>query len=200
METHLSATLGLAFSLAALGCGSGNGSGQGDLSASETQYVLQMREEEKLARDVYLGLDAKSATFGMIASAEQNHMDAVGTLVDKYGLEDPIGGKAQGEFASASMATLYADLVAKGDLSLVDALRVGAEIEDLDITDLDDALAASGQQDLDNVFSNLQRGSRNHLRAFAGELASQGASYEPQYLTMEEYNAIVESPVETGGP
>ena len=198
MKKLLAATLVGTLALGALGCGSMNEGGRGSLSADETQYVLQMREEEKLARDVYLALDAQSPTFGMIAEAEQRHMDAVGTLVSRYDLDDPILDKTSGEFASPSMAALYGELVAKGELSVVDALRVGAEIEELDIQDLDNSLAVSDQTDLDNVFSNLQRGSRNHLRAFASELASHGASYEPRHLTVDAYNAIVESPVERG--
>jgi hypothetical protein len=45
------------------------------------------------ARDVYLALaelwDVR--VFANIARSEQTHMDAVATLIDRYGLEDPVG-------------------------------------------------------------------------------------------------------------
>ena len=51
-----------------------------------------MREEEKLARDVYLNLfDAWGLTvFENISRSEQQHMDAIEKLIDNYGLEDPV--------------------------------------------------------------------------------------------------------------
>jgi hypothetical protein len=48
------------------------------------------------------------------------------------------------------------------------------------------------------VYDNLLRGSRNHLRAFMKVLVQQGGSYVPQYISQAEFDAIVNSPVETG--
>ena len=51
-----------------------------------------IREEEKLARDVYITLGEQWGLpiFASIAESEQRHMDAFGRLIDKYGLEDPV--------------------------------------------------------------------------------------------------------------
>lgn len=53
---------------------------------------MQMREEEKLARDVYLELYETwdLPVFYNIAQSEQTHMGAVKTLIEKYNLKDPI--------------------------------------------------------------------------------------------------------------
>jgi hypothetical protein len=72
----------------------------------------------------------------------------------------------------------------------MEALQVGVCIEELDTGDLDDAIAATRRSDLLQVYGNLQRASRNHLRAFAGQLESRGVAYE---------DAILDSPMERGG-
>ena len=41
------------------------------------------------------------------------------------------------------------------------------------------------------VYSNLKRGSENHLRAFANNLERQGIEYSPEYLSQQEYDGII---------
>lgn len=181
------------------GNGNGNGSGiavidlpAGDLSAEETAALLFMREEEKLARDVYNTLYAVwgQPTFQNIAASEQAHMDEVKLLLDRYGLADPALEPAS--FTDPSLAALYDQLVAQGSLSLADALKVGAAIEEIDILDLQARLAQTDNADIQQVFNNLMNGSYNHLNAFASALLAQsGEAYQPQYLSAEAYAAIV---------
>jgi len=54
-----------------------------ELSSDEVEAISWMREEEKLARDVYLALYQKwnLRIFWNIAASEQRHMDAIGTLM-----------------------------------------------------------------------------------------------------------------------
>ena len=152
-----------------------------------------MREEEKLARDVYLAMSSlwKTPIFANIAQSEQTHMDSIATLLARYGLPDPVAGMAAGQFATEHFQTLYAELVARGSQSLIDALAVGATIEEIDIIDLWDCLAATTHTDVSRVYGNLEAGSENHLRAFVGQLASRGVTYQPQYLTPEQYQKII---------
>jgi hypothetical protein len=103
-----------------------------------------------------------------------------------------------GEFKNARLASLYTDLVARGKTSLVEALKVGATIEDLDLADVDKALDASDNRDIDAVMQNLAKGSRNHLRAFSSRLTALGATYTAQYLPAEEIAKIVAAPRERG--
>lgn len=171
-----------------------------DVSSSEAAQLAFFREEEKLARDVYRALFAAwgDRAFANIAGAEQRHMDEVKLLLDRYGLADPAATTAPGDFKDARLAALYVELVAKGKASLVEALKVGATIEDLDLADVDKALAASDNRDVDAVMQNLAKGSRNHLRAFSRRLAALGASYTAQYLTADEVAKIVAAPQERG--
>jgi hypothetical protein len=170
------------------------------LSSAETESLLFMREEEKLARDVYRALFAANGdrSFAKIATAEQRHMDEVKLLLDRYGFADPAAATAPGEFVNTRLASLYTDLVARGRATLVDALKVGATIEDLDLSDVGKALAASDNRDVDTVMQNLGKGSRNHLRAFSARLTALGATYEAQVLPADEIAKIVAAPHERG--
>ncbi|MFN8026792.1 MAG: DUF2202 domain-containing protein [Acidimicrobiia bacterium] len=178
---------------------SGSSTSSSVLGAGDRAAVVQMREEEKLARDVYTALGDKwgVAIFDNIAASEQTHMDQVATLLDRYGIADPAATTAPGEFADAKLQALYDQLVAQGSRSLVDALSVGATIEDLDIADL--RSFATTTADVQAVWDNLERGSRNHLRAFTSQLETRGGSYTPQYISASDYQAIVTTGTERGG-
>ena len=170
------------------------------LSDAELAALSFMREEEKLARDVYLYLHDLwgSQIFFNIANSEQTHTDAVLHLIEKYGLTDPSLGKLEGEFVDPILLGLYDMLIAQGTPSLMDALLVGATIEDLDIYDLHRQMTVVDNQDITAVFEMLLKGSRNHMRAFSSQLDAMNVVYTPVYITQEEYDAIISSPKETG--
>lgn len=160
----------------------------------EQTSLLFMREEEKVARDVYLQLHELWGlqVFQNISASEQRHMDAILTLLDRYDLEDPSDGKDIGEFANANLQQLFDDLSEKGAASLVEALRVGALIEEVDIQDLQNAINDSvNNEDITYVYEQLKKGSVNHLNAFVTNLSRLGITYEPQYLPAEEYASYI---------
>ena len=170
------------------------------LSSSETSGILLMREEEKLARDVYLTLYDKWGlrTFSNIAGAESTHMDAMGLLIERYNLEDPIKSDTIGVFTNPEMQKLYTTLVAQGSKSLADALKVGATIEDLDIYDLERLIADSDNDDVKIAYQNLLKGSRNHMRSFGMQLERNGVDYSAQYITDADMSKILNSNTERG--
>ena len=170
------------------------------LHDEELAALVLMREEEKLARDVYLRMYEiwNQRIFNNIADAEQTHMDAVLRLLEKYGLNDPASDVPLGVFINPDLQGLYDMLIARGAASVIDALIVGATIEDLDIYDLQRQLAVVDNQDIILVFENLEKGSRNHMRAFSSRLADLGIVYAPVYISQEEYEAIINSDMETG--
>jgi len=173
-----------------------------NLSQEEIKGLLHMREEEKLARDVYLTLynKWKLPIFLNIARSEQRHMDAIKYLLEKYGLKDPIAKNEDkiGYFSNPEFQKLYKDLVNQGSKSLIDALKVGALIEELDIKDLKDHISKTDNKDIAFVFQNLMKGSRNHLRAFVRVLYSFGGNYSPKYISQQEFETIINSPMERG--
>ena len=164
------------------------------LSPDEQNSLLFMREEEKLAEDVYRFFYDLwgSQIFSNIASSEATHTEAVRTLIVQYGLEDPAVGAVPGEFANPDLQQLYDDLVELGSQSLADALKVGAAIEEIDILDLEDYLVQTENPDILRVYQNLLKGSKNHLRAFVGNIERKAAeNYAPQYMSQEAFDAIV---------
>ena len=179
--------------------GNGAFSGQQALTAAEAENLAYLREEEKLARDVYLYLfDAWGQwIFENIAASEQQHMDAVKNLLLKYRLDDP-ALDAEGYFTNDELQELYNYLIAIGGKSKLAALQVGVAIEEMDIYDLQEILSETGKPDIIQVCENLMKGSRNHLRAFVGEIELQGGTYELEYLTQEQVDEIVNSPREKG--
>lgn len=170
------------------------------LSNDELTSLSFMREEEKLARDVYITLYSKWSVniFNNISSSEQTHMDAVLLLLKKYNLTDPVGSNAVGVFNNATLQNLYNQLVAQGNNSVLDAYKVGATIEDLDIFDLKNTLLNNDNQDIKLVYDMLTKGSRNHMRSFYKNILNTGGSYTPQYITQAEFDAIINSSMETG--
>jgi hypothetical protein len=172
------------------------------VDSAEMAGLVTMREEEKLARDVYDALFARwqVPVFSSIRTSEQRHSDAVLALLKRYQIADPVGPNAPGVFTDPTLQQLYTSLVAQGSASVNAALQVGALIEDLDIADLQRHTAESDNTDIRRVYASLERGSRNHLRAFAGQLSAIGVSYTPQYISQEEYLSIIATSVERGRP
>lgn len=164
------------------------------LTTEEKNDLIFMREEEKLARDVYLTLHDIWGTpvFANIAVSEQQHMDAILNLLNTYKLPDPTAGKLVGEFVNAELQALYDELIARGKQSALDALLVGGIIEETDIEDLTAAMDTARIRNLDNVYANLLNGSYNHLRAFAGQISAlTGQPYAAQVVPQATVDAIL---------
>jgi len=172
-----------------------------ELNDEEMAGIQFMSEEEKLARDVYRVMyDAWGMRiFNNITQSEQTHMDALLILIEKYNLEDPVVNDSTGAFTNSDLQELYDGLMAQGSQSLIEGLKVGAAIEEIDILDLQREIEANtGNEDIVFVYENLMKGSRNHLRGFVRNLSRQGVTYAPQFLSEEAYLTIINSDWETG--
>lgn len=164
------------------------------LTEEEKNDLLFMREEEKLARDVYLTLFEKWGTpvFANIATSEQQHMDAMLILLNTYKLPDPAAATVVGEFVNTELQELYDALIQQGNQSVLEALKVGGIIEETDIEDINAAIETSRLAKIDSVYENLLEGSYNHLRAFAKEITSlTGEPYVAQVVSQDIVDAIL---------
>lgn len=170
------------------------------LNAVELSSLLFTREEEKLARDVYVFLYNKwqIQIFQNISESEQNHMNAVLTLLNKYELNDPASGNPSGVFFDQRLKTLYDQLTTEGSISLLHALKAGALIEDLDIYDIASAGSGIDNEDIKFVYANLTKGSRNHLRSFYSNIIANNGNYTPTYISKELFEQIISTPKEQG--
>jgi hypothetical protein len=171
------------------------------LSETEAVGLQFMREEEKLAQDLYLALyDLWGVPiFNNIASSEATHTEAVKQLLARYGIEDPAQATLPGVFQDPALQDLYDQLLARGSRSLDEALLVGGLVEEVDIQDLEDRVNQTDDSLIENVYANLMAGSQNHLRAFASQYQSRtGHPYSPQYLHENQVNEILATAIESG--
>lgn len=166
-------------------------------NTDELKHIQYIREEEKLARDVYEALYAKWGVnpFGNIRLSEQTHMDKMKWLIDKYNLADPIKltKDEKGKFENQQLQELYYSLIKDGNKSLVDALKVGATIEELDIKDIQDAMKQTHDSAILQVYENLVWASENHLNAFVSQLNRKGVTYTPTILSKSQFDNIIKN-------
>jgi len=151
----------------------------GTLSDKEKEDLLWMREEEKLARDVYNTFyeKYKVLAFKNIAKSEQVHMKALLYLINGYKLEDPVKSDETGKFTNPGFTTLYNELIQQGNTSLADAYKVGADIERLDIADLKKAVGETDKANIQRVYTNLSKASEAHLKSYTYYLKRLGIDY-----------------------
>jgi hypothetical protein len=170
------------------------------LSAEEIAGLKFMREEEKLAHDVYVALYAlwgNNDIFYNISLSETTHTEAILALLVKYGIPDPAAGKPAGVFEDPDLQALYNTLIAMGSASHIAALKVGALIEETDIRDINAKKVVTDEADILTVYNNLLCGSQDHLRAFNSQLLALGVIYVPQAITQAMWDSIVSAPAGT---
>lgn len=162
------------------------------VSEIEKEDLLFMREEEKLARDVYIFAYSQwgNTVFDSISESEQEHTDKILALLVKYNLEDP-ALEAEGEFNDEELQHLYNDLIGEVQNSEISALYVGTAIEEIDMIDILDAIERTDNRDIKTVYENLLDGSKSHLRAFVKVLETRGIVYEPRFIDEDFYNEII---------
>ena len=171
-----------------------------ELSAAEVATLSFMREEEKMARDVYITLYEvwQTPVFASISKAEQQHMDRIKSVLDSYELPEP-ASEETGVFTNSDLQTLYNSLVERGRTSQIEAFQVGALVEEVDIADLQTAIAETENPLLDGMYTNLMNGSHNHLRAFVRNIEYLDYVYQAQHLPQEEVDDILNPAVVSRG-
>ena len=188
------------------------------LDFNEETHLEFMCQEEKLARDVYITLGTQYpeySVFGNIDNSEQRHVDSATAMFMKYGFPNPSTNDNVGVFTSETYGEYftvnYNELVERGLISELEALYVGAFIEELDmrdinfcpldIVDMDNGIndisecgrVYTDQPDILRLYGNLLEGSESHLRAYVNnieKLIGEG-NYEAQVLTQEQVDAIL---------
>ena len=164
----------------------------GILTESDITGLMEMREEEKLARDVYTYLyDVHNyIVFNNISKSESAHTSAVLNLINGYGLDDPTPAE-EGVYNNEVVNEMYSALTSAGTECLNRALKVGALIEETDINDLIQLIESTENDDIIRVYSHLLSASKIHMKAFTNALVRLGESYTPTVISLEEYVEIV---------
>ena len=159
------------------GYGPGNGgclldTPSGTLTAAQRPTLQANAQEEKLAHDLYTEFAARydDPVFDRIAASETRHLEAVRTLLARYGITDPTAGQAAGTFGDPTVQATYADLLAKGVTGEAAALEVGRTVETTDIAHLRAAAEGLTAPDVQRVYQQLLSASQHHLAAFEHRL------------------------------
>lgn len=170
-----------------------------EITKAEKEGLQLMRVEEKLAHDVYMFLYEKweLPIFNNIANAETRHFNAVGSLMVCFDLNDS-AMEEPGKFKQAEFLEMYENLTTQGSISVVEALKVGAYIEELDIQDLQELLAENENEQIGIVYGNLLRASGNHIRAFTSQLGFRNVVYTPTILDKDIYTNIINAKHQRG--
>ncbi|MEZ4721161.1 MAG: DUF2202 domain-containing protein [Flavobacteriales bacterium] len=160
----------------------------------EQEANLQfMQEEEKLARDVYTTFYEKweDHPFSNISGSEQDHMNRIQAHMDEYGVESLVKDEA-GVFTNSALQSLYDSLTTVGLANQVDALMIGAEIEELDILDLMDAMETHFPEgDINTTYQNLMDASKKHLYAYTKYMSMQfDTTYVPRHMSQSLYEQM----------
>lgn len=140
-------------------------------TASALAYLL---EEEKLAHDVYQSMydEWGARVFSNIQGSETMHQKLVLALMESRNLPDSRTTEF-GKFNDPALQQLYDELIAQGSQNVTEAYKAGVAVEEKDIADLKQTLAALDPKDTDvkDVVENLIHASENHLRAFNRQLS-----------------------------
>jgi hypothetical protein len=152
-----------------------------NLTEEQKEDLLYMYQEEKVARDAYITLGNLwgERVFLNIQKAEQKHMDAIRSLLEKYALPVPVVDDTVGVFENEELQALYDELIEIGSVSSQEALNVGVMIEETDIADLEEKIVGA-PADIAAVYSNLLQGSYSHLNAFTRALDGSGGASSSQ--------------------
>jgi hypothetical protein len=165
------------------------------LSDKEANNLNLMREEEKMARDVYNTLFGQWNTqiFSNIAASEQKHMDKVKVFLDAYQLPDPASTEI-GMFNNQRIQDLHDQFLDQGSQSELEAFKAGAMVEEVDIHDLEIAIAETDNDELKLMYTQLMLASHNHLRAFSRQIINLDGEYVAQYMSSEAVATILDAP------
>lgn len=193
-------------------------SGSTTVDENERLHLVFMREEEKLARDVYITLGIKYpalSIFGNITKSEERHTCSVCDVLDKYGITDPVKSDNVGVFSGEEFGWYFTEkfeeLTRKGEASALDALYVGAFIEELDMLDINQcpqvivetiesigSVSECGKiytdnADIQRLYQSLLEGSESHLRAYVKNIENEigAGNYEAQILDQTQVDEIL---------
>lgn len=140
-------------------------------SQSIDQMLVYLAEEEKLAHDVYavLGDMWGDQIFTNIQRSEVSHQDQVSALLKTYAISDPRSSEL-GVFTNPELQALFDQLIAQGSQSVTEAYNVGVLIEQTDIADLQESIAATSDPVILTTLNRLLGASENHLKAFSRKI------------------------------
>ena len=111
-------------------------------------------------------------------------------MFQKHINSDPSINNNVNGLVKQGLVSLFDNLLTQGKLSALEALYVGAAIEEVDMLDLQQAIDNADNNHIRRMYENLLSGSRNHLRTYIKQIEEQGNVYEALFLSQDEIDAI----------
>lgn len=139
----------------------------GTLSVSQRAELASMAQNEKLAHDLYAQLYQAYhlRLFSNLGAAEAGHLQALRTLMARYGVTDPTAGQAAGHFSTPAVQAAYERLLAQARTSQQTALTVARNLERDAIARCTAALNGVTAPDARQVMQHLKAAETRHLAA-----------------------------------
>lgn len=169
------------------------------LTADEIEFLYAMREDEKLARDLYAYFWTRYPTapqIQRISKAEESHIAAIETVLDYYEISYP-AMSAPGVFEDSTRQALYDELALKSE-TMLEAFQTMAFVEDRDLFAYKMVQSQITNANLSLLIENMIKASTNHLKAAIRQIFVRDGSYTSIYLSAEEYDAIIKLPFQNG--
>lgn len=169
------------------------------LSADEIEFLFALREDEKMARDLYTVFAAKYSTapqIDRIAAAENSHIAYVEAVLDYYEISYP-AMTAAGLFEDAKRQAIYNELADKSG-TLLEVYATMAAVEEESVSAYKSVQSEITNENIALVITNMIKASSNHLKAAVCQIIVGGSTYTPLYLSAEEFGTIVNLPYQNG--
>lgn len=159
------------------------------LTEDDQNSLVYLYEEDKLAHDFYVAMEKEWGhhAYTNIIKAEAQHMSMIKEEAERLGV-DRISILEEGKFVNEDLQSLYDDFLVKGKVSLIEAFKTSAFIEETDINDLELKKAQTDVESLKELYGNLISASENHLTAFVKKIKKEGEEYTPQVLSQERFD------------
>lgn len=162
------------------------------ISTDEQKALVQIFEQEKLARDVYSQIGEK---FGIkiLKNAAIGKQKQMSLILDFMTLNQVAVAfdDAQGVFKSPELRENYSAFLTEGLGSLNNAFRVGAKMEDYNIYHIDKILATQTTGKLVLLLSKLSCSAGNELKTQVNMLVGNGEMFMPDYISVKLYRSIM---------
>lgn len=170
-----------------------------DLSVHEAVSVLYIHDKELLSYRInYMMSEYWSLTnFGYRVASEENHLNLIHLLMERYKISDFVTHAENDRFLDPLLNEHAVLLTVYGSQSLVDGLIAVASIEENTILEIELLMQhITENEDIELVFKHLSLASRNHLRSFVNAMSILEHSYEPAYMSEQQFQSIISSPME----
>lgn len=171
-------------------------------AGTDEKLLQKMYEEEKMSYDLYTeffnrwGLNV----FDQVRESEAIHMLRIEELMETKDMPQGTGisGGDKGFYENKDVQALYDEYTVLGNISDITALETAALMEENDIANLRAHIKMQTDDRALKVFAQMERASRNHLRAFVKSLKISGIEYQPAVLSQSEYDNIINNVKERG--